>query len=62
MTKPDCPIIGADGNIYNLVGIASNTLRHNGVDPKEMQNKVFNSNSYEEALGVIMEYVNPVEV
>lgn len=24
--KPDCPLIGADGNIFNLLGIASRTL------------------------------------
>ena len=27
--KPDCPLIGADGNIFNLIGIASRTLRRN---------------------------------
>ena len=25
-TKPDCPLIGEDGNIFNLVGIAARTL------------------------------------
>ncbi len=24
--KPDCPLIGQDGNIFNLVGIAAKTL------------------------------------
>lgn len=27
--KPDCPLIGQGGNIYNLMGIASRTLREN---------------------------------
>lgn len=58
--KPDCPLIGADGNIFNLVGIASRTLKRNGLgdDAKEMTSRVFSSGSYEEALGIIGEYVN----
>lgn len=32
--KPDCPLIGEDGNIYNLMGIASRTLRENGMADK----------------------------
>ena len=30
--KPNCPLIGADGNIFNLMGIASKTLRQNGME------------------------------
>ena len=29
--KPDCPLIGADGNIFNLLGIASRTLLEHGL-------------------------------
>ena len=29
--KPDCPLIGQNGNIFNLMGIAARTLRHNGL-------------------------------
>ncbi len=29
--KPDCPLIGEDGNIFNLMGIASRTLKENGM-------------------------------
>ena len=29
--KPDCPLIGEDGNIFRLIGIASETLRENGM-------------------------------
>lgn len=59
-TKPDCELIGQDGNIFNLMGIASNTLREHGMvdEAKEMCEKVTQSNSYHEALGVIGEYVN----
>ena len=58
--KPDCPLVGENGNIYNLVGIASKTLKSNGMsaEASEMTEKVFNSRSYLEALGIIGEYVN----
>ena len=29
--KPMSPIIGANGNIFNLLGIASRTLKENGM-------------------------------
>ena len=29
--KPKCPLIGQDGNIFNLMGIASKTLKRNGM-------------------------------
>jgi len=29
--KPPCPLIGQDGNIFNLVGIAARTLREAGL-------------------------------
>ena len=63
-TKPDCPLIGQDGNIFNLVGIASRTLKRNGLSAEaaEMTEKVFNSGSYEEALNIIGEYVNITSV
>ncbi len=63
-TKPDCPLIGEDGNIFHLVGIAAKTLKRNGMSTKatEMSEKVFNSGSYEEALGIIGEYVNITSV
>ncbi|MDE7399987.1 MAG: hypothetical protein K2N06_10730 [Oscillospiraceae bacterium] len=63
-SKPDCPLIGQDGNIFNLVGIASRTLKRNELseEASEMTSKVFKSGSYEEALGIIGEYVNITSV
>ncbi|MBD5128808.1 MAG: hypothetical protein HDT43_02615 [Ruminococcaceae bacterium] len=63
-SKPNCPLIGTDGNIFNLVGIASRTLKRNGLsdEASEMTSKVFKSGSYEEALGIIGEYVNITSV
>lgn len=58
--KPDCALIGQDGNIFNLVGIAARTLREHGLSDqaKEMKDRVFASGSYGEALCIIGEYVN----
>jgi len=57
--KPKYPLIGADGNIFNLLGMASRTLRENGMreQAKEMQSRVTASGSYYEALNILGEYV-----
>lgn len=58
--KPDCPLIGEDGNIFNLIGIAARTLRNNDMkaEAKEMSSRVMSAGSYEDALQIIGEYVN----
>ena len=59
--KPKCPIIGANGNIFNILGIASRTLKDNGMteEAAEMYNRVTSSGSYEEALCIITDYITP---
>lgn len=59
--KPDCKLIGEDGNIFNLMAIASKTLSECGMrdDAKEMRERITTgAQSYEEALCIIGEYVN----
>lgn len=58
--KPECKLIGEDGNIFNLMGLASRTLKNNGMKEQasEMCDRVTHSNSYYEALNIIGEYVN----
>lgn len=58
--KPNCKLIGEDGNIFNLIGIASRTLRQNGMAEQavEMRDRIRASGSYYEALCIIGEYVN----
>ena len=58
--KPDCKLIGEDGNIFNLMGIASRTLRQNGMAEQavEMRDRICASGSYGEALCIIGDYVN----
>ena len=60
--KPDCELIGQNGNIYNLMGIASRTLKENGMDQQaeEMFKRITGGGcrDYYQALGIIGEYVN----
>lgn len=57
--KPDCTLVGQDGNIFNLAGIAGRTLREHGLagQAEKMKERVFSSGSYGEALSIIGEYV-----
>lgn len=58
--KPKCALIGEDGNIFNLMGIASRTLKQNGMPEKanEMFTRITEgAQSYYEALAIIGEYV-----
>lgn len=58
--KPDCALIGEDGNIFNLMAVASKTLKvYNMADKaEEMCKRIKSSGSYDEALCIIGEYVN----
>lgn len=62
--KPMSPIIGADGNIFSIIGIASQSLKNCGMreEAKEMRKRVTAAGSYSEALAIITEYVEPVDV
>ena len=61
MGKPMCKLTGANGNIFNLIGIASAALKENGLaeEALEMSNRIWDgeAETYEEALRIIMEYV-----
>lgn len=58
--KPKCELIGKDGNVFNLIAIASRTLRRNGMSKQaeEMQSRIFACGSYSEALAIIQDYVD----
>jgi hypothetical protein len=61
--KPELQIEGQDGNIFAVLGAASNVLRKAGVKKEkieDMRERVFNSESYNEALAIIGEYVEYV--
>ena len=62
--KPDCALIGANGNIFNLLGLARKTLIENDMlaESKEMCSKVYQCGSYSEALNVLDDYVHITSV
>lgn len=45
--KPDCPLIGEDSNIFNLMAIASRTLKENGLpeQAREMRQRIEQSHT-----------------
>ena len=62
--KPKCALIGEDGNIFNLMGKASRTLKRNGMrkEAEEMCSRIMNSaKSYDEALIILQDYVEIVD-
>jgi hypothetical protein len=63
-SKPEAPIIGADGNIFNVLGIATVALKQAKLrdEAAEMRERVLASGNYDDALAIISEYVEPVEV
>jgi hypothetical protein len=60
--KPDCRLIGENGNIFNLLGLAARTLRKHGLDSQadEMRDRIMGGecHDYYEALNIIGDYVN----
>lgn len=62
--KPQSPLVGSNGNIFNLMGIATKSLKEVGMDKEaeEMFERVTKSGSYEEALNILVDYVEPVDV
>ena len=58
--KPKCKLVGTDGNVFSLIGLASKALRKAGLPEKakEMSTKIFACGSYGEALSIMDEYVD----
>jgi len=59
MNKPKCKLTKTNGNVFALIGRVRKVLRKAGMEKeaKEMCDKVMKSGSYDEALQVMMEYV-----
>lgn len=61
--KPECKMIGKNGNIFNLIALASRCLTEHNMkeQAEEMKRRIIEkeeAHSYEEALAIIMEYVD----
>ena len=58
--KPRCHLSNKNGNVFNLLGIVSRTLRdnHQNKQANECVDRVLKTaKSYDEALRIMMEYV-----
>lgn len=57
-SKPVVQLSGADGNVFNLMGLCAKALRNAGQDAeaKQMSKEVMTSDSYDHALLVMMKY------
>ena len=62
--KPECKLIGENGNVFNLIGIVRTTLKNNGLyielaqfdaDFKELQD---GGGRYNDVLILFMQYVD----
>lgn len=54
-------LVGQDGNVFSLLGIVTGAMRKAGIPKEEiqaLQERVFGSHSYNEALCIMMETVN----
>jgi hypothetical protein len=63
MEKPEVKLIGENGNIFNLMGIASRALKEASQNDKatEMTKRITSTaKSYSEALAIISEYVEVI--
>ena len=57
--KPKCKLTGTNGNVFALMGVCSKALRGAGLNEKvsEMNTRIMSAGSYDEALQIMMEYV-----
>lgn len=60
-TKTKCRLVGEDGNVFNLIGIVLKCLQKQGLnkEAKEFSERVMKAGSYDQALQIMMEYVDP---
>ena len=64
--KPECQLIGKNGNVFNLIGIVKATLRENGLHTElglfneELEGLQENGGRYEDVLILILKYVDVV--
>lgn len=61
--KVNAPIIGANGNVFNLIAICQRELKANGYNDiaRNLPNIINNqAKNYDEALQIMMKYVEPV--
>jgi len=66
MEKPECKLIGENGNVFNLIGIVKRTLRKEGLNEElksfdiELTDMMKNGSSYDDILMLFQKYVEVV--
>lgn len=57
--KPECQLVGTDGNVFAIIGSVSKCLRRAGLsdEAKEFQSRAWSSTSYDDVLQLCFEYV-----
>lgn len=60
--KPECKLVGADGNVFNIIGIVSKTLKraHMYKEADEFVERAMTSESYDDVLQLCFKYVDVV--
>lgn len=58
-SRPELKLLGHDGNVFSILGDASRLLRRAGMSEQanEMEERIYKSGNYHEALRIISEYV-----
>lgn len=59
MSKPSVKLIGADSNVFNIIGLVSKALKRAGLrdEAAEFTRKAFSAGSYDAVLALVMDYV-----
>ena len=57
--RPNCKLIGTDGNVFSIIGKVSATLKKAGMkdEARDFVNKAFNASSYNAVLVLATQYV-----
>ena len=58
--KPECKLVGTDGNVFAIIGKVSGALKRAGYRDKaeEFSNKAMDSESYQAVLQLCFKYVD----
>jgi hypothetical protein len=57
--KPTCQLIGIDGNVFNIIGRVSSTLRNAGLqaEARDFASRAMKAQNYNAVLALCGEYV-----
>ncbi len=58
-TKPNCILVGTDGNVFAIIGKVSKALERAGqrAEAKEFRSRALSSKSYDAVLQLCFEYI-----